>query len=62
MAWCGICEEHVETSADNVMDAIEEFMEHCRVLHPETFDEIGRWPDGKPVIVDHTLEAEDFQG
>lgn len=38
----------------------DDIVEHIRVLHPEYWSDPERWPDGRLVIVDETLEAEDF--
>lgn len=34
-------------------------MGHVRGAH-DVVDEIETWPDGSPVVVDETLEPEDF--
>jgi hypothetical protein len=39
-----------------------EMLNHLRLLHPEQWgDGPGRWPDGAPVVVDTTLQPEDFR-
>lgn len=60
--YCGICEETVEHDVedDDVFEGIAAAMEHFRVLHPETYAEVDRWPDGAPVVIDKTLEAGNF--
>jgi hypothetical protein len=60
--YCELCEEWVEHDAptDNVYEGIAAGMEHFRVLHPETFAEIEKWPDGAPVVVHEEVAPEDF--
>jgi len=48
---CGICGVMVQT---------EDLLLHLRVAH-DLEEDIALWPDGKPVIVDHTLEPADFE-
>ena len=45
---CGIC---------GVMADLDDLLEHLREAHGE---ELQTWPDGKPVVIDHTLEPADF--
>lgn len=49
-AWCALCGQNIE--AENIMG-------HLRGFH-DLDVEIEEWPDGEPVIVDKTLEPEDF--
>jgi hypothetical protein len=36
-------------------------LDHIRIMHPDAWgDGPQRWPDGKPVIVDTTLDPKDF--
>ena len=36
--------------------------DHARLLHPAQWgDGLERWPDGRPVVYDTTLEPEDFR-
>jgi hypothetical protein len=39
----------------------QELVDHMRVVHPDRWDQVERWPDGRVVVVDHTLEPGDFQ-
>lgn len=39
----------------------EEALDHFRVMHPDEFETLCRWPDGTPVVEDATLEPEDFR-
>lgn len=42
---------------------VEALAEHLLAVHGIDLDrELLRWPDGSPVIVDETLEPEDFTG
>lgn len=58
--YCGICEESIEHEGDSAYEGIAAFMDHARVLHPDTYDAIERWPDDKPVVVDNSVEPGDF--
>ena len=62
--YCELCEEWIEHPAptDDVYEGIAAGMDHFRVMHPDTFAQIETWPDGAPVVVDGTLEPEDFDG
>lgn len=51
MANCHLC-------ADEVPDV--ELLHHLRVIHPEQAEEFERWLDGEFLVVDKTLEPEDF--
>lgn len=51
MAICGYCRNRVP---------IEMIFIHLREIHDVT-PEIECWPDGNPVVIDHTLQPEDFQ-
>lgn len=35
-------------------------IDHLRLFHPDRYEEPIFWPDGEPMIVDCTLEPEDF--
>jgi len=48
---CGICEA--------IMHPFE-LIPHVRREHPEYYDPVQCWPDGRPVIVDTTLDPDDF--
>jgi len=45
---CGIC---------GVTADLDDLLEHLREAHGE---ELQTWSDGKPVVIDHTLEPADF--
>lgn len=62
--WCGECEEWITHPApnDNVYEGIEACADHMRVLHPDLYEQMQRWPDGAPVVIDKTLEPENFDG
>jgi len=51
--WCFLC--NTEVASDNALD-------HLRLIHPDHYEEPARWPDGKRVVVDETLEPNDFGG
>jgi len=36
-------------------------LDHIRLMHPDDYEELAVWPDGSPVIIDNTLEPEDFE-
>lgn len=36
-------------------------IEHLKHRHPEEYDTVLKWPDGTPVVVDETLQPEDFR-
>jgi hypothetical protein len=56
MATCHICPEGQQSVPD------EEMNDHLRVVHPTYWgDGPERWPDGRFVIVDTTLEPDDFE-
>ena len=49
------CELCGETGPD------EDVLEHFRLMHPEVdAHTLVRWPDGRPVILDRTLEPQVF--
>jgi hypothetical protein len=53
MATCELCRD------DEVPDA--DILEHLRLLHPNVWgDGPMRWPNGDLVVVDNTLEPDDF--
>ena len=59
---CEICEEWVEhPETDNVREAILFGADHFRVLHPDVYEEMQKWPDGDPVVVDESLTPASFQ-
>jgi hypothetical protein len=38
-----------------------DMVDHLRLMHPDEWgDGLQEWPDGEPVIVDHTLKPDDF--
>lgn len=51
VATCALCERRF---------AVENIWEHLRIVHGVE-GEIAEWPDGEPVIIDTTLEPDDFQ-
>lgn len=52
MAWCELCKTKVPDP---------EILDHVRLLHPDEYgDGPETWPDGSLVIIDTTLEPEDF--
>lgn len=55
----GVCYLHQPPEA--VPDV--ELLDHLRVLHPDVWgDGPQRWPDGRVVVFDATLEPGDFSG
>ena len=53
MAACNLCGAHPPDS---------EVGDHLRLFHPDAFADIERWPDGRYVIYDDTLQPGDFGG
>jgi hypothetical protein len=54
-ATCLLCQPPEEAGAG--------ILEHLRIFHPEAYDDgFMRWPDGRLVVVDLTLEPDDFAG
>lgn len=51
---------HLCPAEDNQVPDLE-ILDHIRVFHPEHHAELRRWPDGEPVVEDHTLEPSDFE-
>lgn len=52
-ATCLLCQPP-EVVSDDILD-------HLRVVHPEAYgDGFMRWPDGRLVVVDQTLDPADF--
>jgi len=43
-------------------DDLDAVAEHLRLMHPDQDHEPQRWPDGDIVVVDQTLEPDDFGG
>ena len=39
---------------------LESFVDHLRVLHPDQYEPLQRWPDGGIVLTDHCPEPSDF--
>lgn len=60
--FCVLCNENIEHEAaeDSVYEGIAASMEHFRVMHPKEYADIQTWPDGSVVVVDESLEPEDF--
>lgn len=60
--FCGLCDETVEHEAhqDSVYEGISAAVEHFRVFHPDAYEQMQRWPDGSPVVVDDSLSPDDF--
>ena len=57
MATCHVCPPGDQQVPDEEMD------DHLRVVHPELYgDGPERWPDGRVVVYDTTLEPGDFGG
>jgi hypothetical protein len=53
-ATCLLCQPHELVGAGDIL-------EHLRLLHPDAYgDGFMRWPDGRLVVVDLTLEPADF--
>ena len=56
VTYCGLC-GHQSTTAQGLWQHLDEH-------HPETArdvrDNLLRWPDGDPVIIDHTINPDDF--
>jgi hypothetical protein len=50
MTWtCLLC------GGDEVQGGVDGILEHLRVIHPGTFEQIQRWPDGGVVIYDELV-------
>jgi hypothetical protein len=44
-------------------DDLEAVNDHLRIMHPDVYgDGPDRWADGQLVVVDQTLEPQDFGG
>jgi hypothetical protein len=54
---CLICEDEWPDEEGG----LESFVDHMRVNHPDQYEEPDRWPDGQLVVIDDTLEPEDFR-
>lgn len=52
--WCQLCEPPRRVS-------VEALLEHFRIVH-DLDAEPERWPDGELVVIDSTLEPDDFDG
>jgi hypothetical protein len=39
----------------------DHLLEHIRLYHPDDYEPLLEWPDGTPVIIDNTLEPDDFE-
>ena len=58
---CELCEEWIEhPETENVMEGIEYGADHFRVFHPDVYEEMQKWPDGAPVVVDESLDPASF--
>lgn len=56
MAICFVCPPGDNTVPDS------EMVDHLRLIHPDVYgDGPECWPDGSVVVVDCTLEPEDFR-
>lgn len=54
-ATCLLCQPAAAVAGD--------ILEHLRLVHPEAYgDGPMRWPDGRLVVVDLSLEPADFTG
>lgn len=51
MGRCEVCGEPVPTL---------ELIRHLALLHPDVYEPVELWPDGRPVVLDTTLEPEEF--
>jgi hypothetical protein len=59
---CPFCGERIASGASSAYEGIEDFADHLRVMHPDEYEKVEKWPDGSPVVVDNTLEPEEFGG
>jgi hypothetical protein len=61
--FCGLCDATVEHDApeDSVYEGIAAAAGHFRLIHPEAYEELQRWPDGSPVVVDESIDPDDFK-
>lgn len=54
MATCLVCQPGLEVAEVEILD-------HLRIVHPDVWgDGPVRWPDGRIVVLDATLEPGDF--
>lgn len=59
---CELCEEWIEhPETENIYEGIGFGEDHFRVFHPDVYEEMQKWPDGQPVVVDESLTPGDFQ-
>lgn len=49
--FCWQC--RTEVRSDSILD-------HLRLIHPDQWEEPPRWPDGRRVVIDETLDPADF--
>jgi hypothetical protein len=62
MGDCNLCGEQIPR-AESLPAEAEAIVEHLRVFHPEEYgDGPDRWPDGSVVLIDKTLDPDDFTG
>lgn len=54
MAICHLCPPGDQNVPDDVL------LTHLRVLHPDLYEGVDLWPDGRPVIVDLDLQPQEF--
>lgn len=55
--WCELCEPPTRVDAD-------ELLEHLERCHPAEYADavpFATWPDGSLVVIDETLEPDDFE-
>ena len=51
MGFCNLCETDVPTL---------ELISHISMYHPDFYEPMETWPDGEIVVIDTSLEPEDF--
>lgn len=56
---CFVCNDDIPTEGRNLRVDLEVMDDHFRLLHPA--NDLERWPDGGPVVIDTTLEPSDFE-
>ncbi len=63
MAECGLCPpgNYIPEGDEGIYGGIERVLKHLQEVHPEVYgDGPERWPDGRVVVTDTTLEPKDF--
>jgi hypothetical protein len=57
---CQLCGERLAGTGEDMAADMLTALEHIRLLHPDVYEEPETWPDGSLVVVDESLEPNDF--